>query len=580
MRFLLKLFTYSVIFALFIGFLAYFYYGAGLPEVEDFGKSDGKKVVQINFSNDEIITSYGNNNRLQAKFYELPAHLINAVISIEDQKFFTHHGFDLRAILRAFYINHKAGKIKQGASTITQQLAKMLFLSPEKTFSRKIQELILAFKIESHYSKEQIITLYLNHAYFGSGNYGIAEAAKYYFNKNVSALSLKESALLAGLLKAPSRLSPKNDSELAEERAEIVISNMIKWGFVDRKNIKELNEDIIYKTNRLQRLYFSDYVYSNFSEYLNKRDKKKKDKIIIKTTLNQRIQEKLESEMNEFTDYNSRRLKDSEIAVVIMDKNGAILALSGGRNYQKSQFNRAIYANRQAGSLFKTFVYLAAFQKGYIPQDIIEDKKIEFSDWLPNNYNKKYLGEVTLKEAFAKSLNSAAIQLAKKVKPKEIAKIAKKLGIVSKINKNDLTMALGTSSVNLLEITSAYSAILNNGSPVIPHSIISIQDKSDRILYSRQSSGFPSILNEETIRYTKEILRAAVSDGTAKYANISQKIHGKTGTSQDYRDAWFIGFDDRFTIGIWIGNDDNSKTENITGGDLPAKLFARIMGRL
>lgn len=558
--------------------MLYIYFGAGLPDVKDLVQDENKQIIEINFSDEELLTSYGNIYRNQVKFYQLPQNLINAVISIEDQKFFTHYGFDLRAMIRAFYVNHKAGKIKQGASTITQQLAKMLFLSPKKTIKRKIQELILAFQLESNYTKEQILTMYLNNAYFGSGNYGIGSAAKYYFKKNVSELTLKESALLAGLLKAPSRLSPKNDPESAEERAEIVIKNMIKWGFVDNNNLATINSDIVYKTNRLQRLYFADLVKENFSDYLNKKDKNKKQ-ITIQTTLNKRVQEKLEDEINKFSDRNKNILQKSEISAIIMKKDGAIIAMSGGKDYQKSQYNRAIYSKRQAGSIFKTFIYATAFENGFSPQDKIIDKKIEFSDWLPNNYNNKYFGEVTLKEAFAKSLNSVAIQLAKEVKIKNIAKLAKKMGISSKIDKN-LTMSLGTSALTLYELTSSFATILNNGKPVIPYYINEISDNNYNILYKRNSSGLPEILSDKTILSLKEIMKETVKNGTAKNADVKENIYGKTGTSQNYRDAWFIGFDEKFVIGVWIGNDDNSKTNNISGGSLPAKLFANIISRL
>jgi penicillin-binding protein 1A len=579
MRFLLKLFIYLVVFSSIFAFFAFIYYSSDLPDVEELSKDDSKQSIEIHFSNDEILTSYGKNNSSEVKFYQLPQNLVNAVIAIEDKNFFSHTGFDVKAIIRAFYVNQRAGSIKQGASTVTQQLAKLLFLSSERTFKRKIQEMILAFKLERKYSKEQIMAMYLNHAYFGSGNYGIAAAAKYYFGKDVSALSLRESTLLAGLLKAPSKLSPKNDAKSAQERADLVLSRMIDEGFVASKNSNLIDSDIAYKTNRLQRLYFADYIRDQFDEYLSREDLKSK-RIIVKTTLNEKLQEKLEDELNKFVDKNSKRLGKSEIAVVIMDKNGGIIALTGGKNYQKSQFNRALYSKRQAGSVFKTFVYLTAFEKGFKPSDVFEDKKIEFSTWLPNNYDDKYFGKVTLKEAFAKSLNSVAIQLAKKVGTAEIARTAKKLGIVSKINENDLTMALGTSQVSLFELTSAFASILNDSTPLMPHGISQIFDEDGKILYLRESSGFFPILSEQTMNYGYEVLQEAVVSGTAKKAFVKSGVYGKTGTSQNYRDAWFVGFDDKFAIGVWIGNDDNSPTKKITGGSLPAQLFGNIISRL
>ncbi len=579
MRFLLKLFIFLAILGIIFLTIGYLYYSSDVPDIESFNKRSDKKVVQINFDNGEPIISYGNIYRYEVEFYELPSHLINAVVATEDHRFFNHGGFDAIGIIRAFYVNQKSGRIVQGASTITQQLAKLLFLSPERTFKRKIQELILAHKLENRFSKEQILTLYLNNAYFGSGNYGIAAAAEYYFSKDVSKINLKEAALMVGLLKAPSKLSPKNDPELAEIRASQVLSNMIKYDFISEKNLKEIDNDVIYKTNRLQRLYFSDFVHDQFDDYLSKTDLKK-DKIIVNTTLNQKIQEKLEDEINKFVDKNSKKLEKSEIAIVVMNKNGAILAMSGGKNYQKSQFNRAVYSKRQMGSVFKTFVYLSAFENGFTPQDIFEDKKIEFSNWIPNNYEGKYFGKVSLKYAFANSLNSVAIQLAQKVGTKEIAKTAKKLGITSAIEKNDLSAALGTTEVNLYELTGAYASILNDSTPVILYSINDIVDKNDKVLYKRESSGFAPVLKESTSQYGKEILRAVIESGTGKKANVADNIYGKTGTSQSYRDAWFVGFNDQFVIGIWIGNDDNSSTNQISGGSLPAELFAGIIERI
>ncbi len=577
MRFLINSAIILTIICLFIIFFGYFYYSKDLPNLEKLDQEVDKKIIQIDFSNDEIITTRGNSSRFEAKFYEFPEHLINAVIAIEDQKFFTHSGFDIMAIIRASYVNYRANSVKQGASTITQQVVKNLFLTPQRTFKRKIQELILSYQIEQKLSKEQILTIYLNKSYFGSGNYGIASASKYYFNKDVSKLTLRESALLAGLLKAPSKLSPKNDMKSAKIRANLVLKNMYEAGFIDdESNVKD---DLIYKTNRLQRLYFGDFVFENFNQYLNNKDLKNK-KIIVKTTLNQKIQEKLEDEINKFSDFYDKKLQKSEIAAIIMSKDGAILAMSGGKDYQKSQYNRAIYAKRQAGSLFKTFIYLTAFEKGFLPNDVFEDKKIELSNWLPNNYEDKYFGEVSLKTAFAKSLNSVSIQLAQKIGLKEIAKNARKLGISSKIDENDLSIALGTSSLTLFELTTAYSSIANDTTPIIPYYITEIYDGYENILYKRQSSGFEKIFSDSTINYSKEILREVVVNGTAKKANVKENIYGKTGTSQDYKDAWFIGFDDNYVIGIWIGNDDNSKTNNISGGTLPAELFAKIISRI
>ncbi len=575
-RFILKWGFFLSIWLAFFAGLALFYYFQGLPSLSDLETQNGKQIVQIDYSNGERITNRGEIYSSEVKYYELPHSLINAVIATEDRRFFSHHGIDCWGILRAYLVNRKAGKIVQGGSTITQQLAKLLFLKPERNFKRKIQEAMLALQLERRFTKEQILTFYLNRAYFGSGSYGVGNAAKYYFNKNVSELNLNESAMLAGLLKAPSKFSPKNNQDLAESRADVVISSMINAGFLDEKNLSEIVQEVDYKIDHAQRLYFADFVYDQFPEFLEKKDL---EEPIIKltTTLDEGIQEKLENILDKFVEENSQKIANSQIAVVVMKKDGAVLAMSGGKDYQQSQYNRAVYARRQAGSAFKTFVYLAAFEKGFKADDFLEDRKINVGAWVPENYEGHYLGKVTLQNAFANSLNSVSIQLAQKVGGAAVASIARKCGIVSPIDKNDLTIALGTTEVSLLELVSAYATIANSGEAVIPYSILQVKNGEGKLLYKRFSSGLGKIISEESQENMKKILREVVVSGTGKAANVSGNIYGKTGTSQNFRDAWFIGFNNDYVVGVWIGNDDNSSTNKITGGSLPASLFAEIM---
>jgi len=556
--------------------IALFYYFQGLPSLSDLETQNGKQVVQINYENGDRITNRGDVYSSVVSFYELPQNLINAVVATEDRRFFSHHGVDVFGIIRASYVNHSAGRIVQGASTITQQLAKLIFLKPERTIKRKVQEIMLAVQLERHFTKEQILTFYLNRAYFGSGNYGIGNAAKRYFGKDVSKLNLKESALLAGLLKAPSKLSPKNNHELAEDRADVVIKAMVEAGFLNDKNLSELNQDPNYKADHAQRLYFADFVHDQFPEFLSKKDSAEKI-ISITTTLDETKQQRLEEISDKFITKNSKKIGKSQLAVVVMTKDGAVLAMVGGKDYQQSQFNRATYAKRQSGSAFKTFVYLAAFENNFEPQDVFEDKKINIGTWLPDNYNSRYLGEVTLKQAFANSLNSVSVQLASKVGISAIAKTASRCGIISNMDRNDPTVSLGTTEVTLFELTASYATIANGGSPVIPYTINEIKNGADKILYSRQSSGLDKVISESAEENIKEVLHEVVVSGTGKNANVAKNIYGKTGTSQNFRDAWFIGFNDDYVVGVWIGNDDNSATDKITGGSLPAVLFGEII---
>lgn len=556
--------------------IALFYYFQGLPSLDDLEKESGKQIVQINYSNGNRLTNRSEIYASEVNYYELPQHLINAVVATEDRRFFSHHGVDVFGVMRAVVVNRKAGRVVQGGSTITQQLAKLIFLSSDRTFKRKIQEVLLALQLERRFTKEQILTFYLNRAYFGAGNNGVGNAAKNYFGKSVSQLSLSESALLAGLLKAPSKLSPKHNRELAEERTNVVLHAMIDAGFLSEDNISELQQDPHYITDHAQRLYFADFVYDQLPDFLGKKEKKEKV-IEVDTTIDESMQANLEEILNEFSIKHEKKLAKAEIAAVVIDKTGAILAMSGGKDHQQSQFNRAVYAKRQAGSVFKTFVYLAAFEKGWKADDVLTDKKINVGTWVPDNYNSQFLGEVTLKRAFAESLNSIAIQLARSVGGDAVASMARHCGIVSKIDKNDPTIALGTTETSLLELTAAYATIAANGELVIPYSIKEIKNDLGDQFYQYQSSGLDSIASEQSILQIKDLLREVVKNGTGKNANVGEDVFGKTGTSQNYRDAWFVGFNNDYVIGVWIGNDDSSPMDKITGGSLPALLFGEIL---
>ncbi|MES2677261.1 MAG: PBP1A family penicillin-binding protein [Pseudomonadota bacterium] len=587
LNFFSSLFKWLFIAAIWSAIILFFvglYYYHDLPNLEDMETANDKQVIEVCYSNGNKITTLGDLYANQITFNQMPGHLIDAVIATEDRRFFTHGGVDFLGILRAAYVNYRADKIVQGGSTITQQLAKMMFLKPERTFKRKVQELMLAWQMERTFSKEQILTLYLNRAYFGSGNYGIASASRYYFNKPVAKLNLNESAMLAGLLKAPSKLSPNNNQKLTAKRTRQVLENMVDAGYLNDDNIEEIKKPIAYQNDKLQRLYFSDYVANQFPDYLSKADQSSHNRFSIITTLDEKLQKIVEDQANNFVKKNDKKLGKSEIALILMSKDGAVLAMSGGKDYQKSQFNRAIYAKRQAGSAFKLFVYLTALQNGFSPDDKIEDKKVSLGGWSPENYEKKYYGQVTLQQAFAKSLNSVAVQLIAKLDKKLIIKNALKMGIISDIDNNDATLALGTTQVSLLEMVNSYAAIANNGMAVLPYTVEKIsganENKGEKFLYQKQADEPYQIIEEKDVEAMKEMLREVVETGTGKAANVAKNIYGKTGTSQNYRDAWFIGFDDKYVLGVWIGNDDNKPTNNITGGTLPAQLFGQVMKKI
>lgn len=568
------------------------YYSKDLPKI-DLNKEINKDVsIAVLYSNNQVIKLYGNINNDITNYAELPFDLVNALVATEDRRFFNHHGFDSIGIIRAMFTNLKAGYIKQGGSTITQQLAKMILKNSEKTIKRKVQELLLSFQLEKKLSKEDIIVMYFNKAYFGAGKYGIKNATKFYFNKKVYELDLEECAMLVGLLKAPSKYSPQNNPVLTNERTKQVIKNMYETGFItlDRYN-NYLNEylfNIIQATSNSQEklneeLYFGDYVKSQITDYTNETN------LQIKTTLDQKVQSAIENSITEFINKNQAKLKNNQIAVIAMSKDGAILGMTGGINYNRSEFNRAIYGYRQSGSAFKLFVFLAGIrEKNFTPYTQFIDEPVAVGKWFPDNYGGKYYGKVDMKTAFAKSLNSVAIQISEYSGIKNVANLAKKMGITSKIDKNDPTISLGTTEVNLLELVSAYAVVVNNGYPVIPYSITEIINKdTNNIIYRRKASEKSKILNDTEIEYIKEMMYETILSGTAKNATIPSLmekgyccIGGKTGTSQNYADAWFIGYANDIVIGVWIGNDDNSSMNKITGGTLPAILWKSIAEKI
>ncbi len=505
---------------------------------------------------------------------ELPQYVIDAIVWTEDRRFYEHFGFDVVSFTRAMITNLFAGRFAQGGSTLTQQVAKNLFLTNKKTINRKTQELLLAFWLEHKFTKEQILTLYLNRVYFGNGAYGIEAASQKYFQKTSRDLNILEAAVLAGMLKAPSRYNPIASKTRALERAKVVLNIMRENNLLSNKDYLRALEMPLgdEKPSKVKNgAYFADFALSEISARIGEQE----SDIYALTTLDQDLQEKasaiLQKEIAAAKDKNV-----SQGAVVILDKNGAVRALVGGVNYNQSQFNRAVQALRQPGSAFKFFVYLTAIHQGLTPKDIIEDKPLVIKDWRPENHDKKYYGEVTLREAFAKSLNLAAIRLAQKVGVKQIAQLAKKLGISTPL-ENDLSLALGTSSVRVIDMAAAYATVANGGFAVFPYSVEEIYTNDGFQLYQRDSDENRRLLSEEETILMKKLMREVLKTGTGLSAALGREAFGKTGTSQDHRDAWFVGFDDNLICAVWIGNDDNSPMKGVYGSGLPAKIWKKIM---
>lgn len=504
---------------------------------------------------------------------ELPSYVPDAIISTEDRRFYAHFGFDIVAFTRAMLTNIFMGRYAQGGSTITQQVAKNLFLTSQKNIKRKTQELLLAFWLEHKFSKEQILTLYLNRVYLGAGTYGIEAASQKYFQKSSRDMNLLEAAIIAGMLKAPSRYNPIASAERAKARAKVVLQNMVNNDALTERQMKyaltlPVGEDKSYKVQGAD--YFADWVYREVNDYIGERD----NDIYVYTTLDQKIQENAEKILREAV-FAAKNRNVSEGAVVVLNKSGEVKAMVGGIDYRKSQFNRAVTALRQPGSAFKPFVYLTALQNGWKREDRIDDVPLSIGKWKPENYDKKYYGSVTLDEALMKSLNLATVNLSESLSRKDIIRTAKKMGISTPV-ENTPSLALGTFEVKVIDMATAYSAIANGGYATWPHAIKEIYTRDGYQLYQREADTENRILDAGAVKDLTKMLEKVISQGTGRRAKIPGFAAGKTGTTQDYRDAWFVGFTDEYVIAVWVGNDDNSPMKGVTGGTLPAEIWRKI----
>ncbi|MDO8353201.1 MAG: penicillin-binding protein 1A [Aestuariivirga sp.] len=512
----------------------------------------------------------------QVRVSELPDYVPNALIAIEDHRFRLHFGVDPVSLMRAAYENFTAGRVVQGGSTITQQLAKNLFLKPERTYSRKAQELVLALWLETKFSKDDILQLYLNRVYYGSGATGIEKAAQVFYHKSATDLNLTEAATLAGVLKAPSNYNPIAHPDAAAARTNLVLNAMVDADFISQGEADQA-------VNAPATVVASDYVPATqyvvdwVNEQLPLLVKNYGQSIIVETTIDPQLQLLAERSLRKHLNEEGKKLKVSQGAMVVMDTFGAVKAMVGGKSYQRSQYNRVTKAMRQPGSTFKPFVYLAAMEQGYTPESMANDQPIRIGNWEPENYNQKYLGEVTLRTALALSLNSVAARLANSVGPENVVAVAHRLGIASHLG-NDASIALGTSEVTLLELTSAFTPFANGGYSIVPFSVRRIVTRDGQVIYERSGDGLGQAMSNRDLGSMNSMMRAVVTQGTAKKAQIPDfDIAGKTGTSQDYRDAWFVGYSSYLVAGVWLGNDDNSPTKTVTGGSVPAAIWKDVM---
>ncbi|MCO5131684.1 MAG: penicillin-binding protein [Xanthobacteraceae bacterium] len=550
--------------------------GAHLPPIQSLEIPKRPPTIQIVGLDGSVLATRGEMGGVSVALKDLPPYLPKAFIAIEDRRFNSHFGIDPLGIARAAVANLLHRGVSQGGSTLTQQLAKNLFLTQERTLQRKLQEAELALWLEHNHTKNEILELYLNRVYFGSGAYGVDAAAQKYFGKSARKVTLAEAAMLAGLVKSPSRLAPNRNPEGAEKRAQTVLGAMADAGFITEAQAKAAiaNPSYAVKPPGAGTVnYVADWIGEVLDDLIGQIDQN----VVVETSIDPKLQSVAEAAVIDELAAKSVKFNVSQGALVAMTPSGEVRAMVGGRNYADSQFNRAVTAKRQPGSAFKPFVYLTAIEAGLTPETIRQDAPIDVKGWKPENYTHQYFGAVTLTQALAMSLNTVAVRLGLEVGAKSVVRTAHRLGIASKLDAN-ASIALGTSGVSLLELTGAYAPFANGGRKVSPHVVNRIRGENGKVLYRRPPDSRDQVIEPRYVAMMNTMMRETLVSGTARKAEIpGWTAAGKTGTSQDFRDAWFIGYTANLVTGVWLGNDDNSPTKKATGGGLPVEIWTRVM---
>jgi penicillin-binding protein 1A len=554
------------------------YYAVQLPSADSWRVPDREANIRIVASDGQLISNRGKTGGEAVSLRELPYYVPAAFVAIEDRRFYDHFGVDVIGLASVALESVQAGEVTRGASTITQQLAKNLFLTPDQTIGRKVQEALLAVWLEQNYTKDEILELYLNRSYFGHERYGVEAAAQYYFGKSARNLSLNEAAILAGSLQAPSRLNPKgSNAEAIKNRQGLVLAAMARDGYITgaESQAAKIDPSQTVRTKVLgAESYVADWVESLMTAYLGE----VKEDVVVYTTINWDLQKEAEFVVKEAVATHGAEKGFSQGALVAMDVDGSVRALVGGVDYQQSQFNRAVTARRQPGSTFKPFVYLAGMEKGYTPDTIAEDGPIDIDGWSPQNADGKYAGQMTLRQALALSRNTISALLANDVGPDKVVEAAMRMGISSPLMAVP-SIALGTQEVSLLELTAAYTPFANGGIGVIANVITRIEDKDGKVLYEAVPAGPGRVIQPNIVAEMNDMLHAAVEIGTGKRAQLNGwPMAGKTGTSQKARDALFVGYTARMVAGVWLGNDDDVGTK-LSGGNVPVEIWSQFMAK-
>jgi penicillin-binding protein 1A len=552
------------------------YVGAHLPPIQSLEIPKRPPSIQIVDIDGRALARRGDMAGEILTLKELPNYVPKAFVAIEDRRFYDHYGVDPIGIARAAAANVMHRGVAQGGSTLTQQLAKNLFLTQERTLTRKLQEVLLALWLERKFSKTQILELYLNRVYFGAGAYGIEQASLRYFGKSARQINVAEAAMLAGLVKSPSRLAPTRNFDAAEKRARIVLAAMAELGYVSAATEKiALSKPprIVAQAGNGAINYVADWIVDALNDTLGHVD----EDLIVETSIDYELQTVAEKTLADELAAKGAKAGVEQGVVIAMTPNGAVRAMVGGRNYAESQFNRAVAAKRQPGSAFKPFVYLTALEAGLTPDTIRVDAPVKIKGWSPENYTHEYYGPVTLSRALAMSLNTVSVRLTMEVSPMSVIRTAHRLGIASKLEPN-ASIALGTSEVSPLELVGAFATFANGGYAVMPHVIQRVTNASGKQLYARSRQPLGRVVEARYIGMMNAMMQETLSIGTAQKAALpGWQAAGKTGTSQDFRDAWFIGYTGHLVTGVWLGNDDNASMKKVTGGGLPVEVWSRLM---
>ncbi len=556
-----------------------------LPPFSDTGDiwNRGREyAVTLTDINGEIIGRRGIRQDDAVPLEDIPPHVIKAVLATEDARFFSHFGVDVFGTFRAMLANAQANDVVQGGSTLTQQLAKNLFLTPERSIKRKINEAFLALWIEARLSKPEILKMYLDRSYLGGGTYGVEAAAQFYFGKSIRDVTLSEAAVLAGLFKAPSKYAPHVNIDVARARANVVLYRMLDVGFISQGELFEAKRrpaDVVNAANQYSPGYFLDFAYRETLAILDE-NKLAGDYVLeVKTTIDLSLQRHAQKVLDEMLDNEAPAFHARQASLVSMAPGGALKAIVGGRDYEESQFNRATDALRQPGSSFKPFVYLAALRAGYKPETVVWDSPVSIGSWSPKNYSLKYAGKTTLATALARSFNSVPVRLMLDIGRKPIIETAHLVGLKSNLLAVP-SLALGTNEVTLMDITTAYATFANGGRLAEPFSVLEIRRPNGDMIYRRgeRSDPAPQVVPEETIADLNYMMHEVVTRGTGRRSFLGFTPQaGKTGTNQGYRDAWYIGYTAHHVTGVWFGNDDFSEMNKVTGGLLPAEAWKRFM---